>query len=268
MIEAIKQQFTKGMTDEDKLNSAREYLQILILKILDEKEFFKFMAFTGGTALRVIFGVRRFSEDLDFSLIKKGGFSFLEVNEGLVKGLNLTGLKVESKPKVKNTVLSLLLKFPGLLKQLGLSPLESQNLSIKIEVDSNPPKGGSVQNSLIQKSYIFNVTHFDLPSMYATKLHACFYRKYVKGRDFYDFIWYMSNRAKPNLLLLNNAIEQTQGENPKINERNFKDFLLKGIERVDFNDARKDVERFLEDKGELRLFDAKNIRSSVESIYG
>lgn len=268
MIEAIKQQFAKGMTNEDKLNRAREYIQILSLKILDEKGFFKFMAFTGGTALRVIFGVRRFSEDLDFSLIKKGGFSFPEVNAGLVKGFNLTGLQVESKPKVKNTVFSALLKFPGLLKQLELSPLESQNLSIKIEVDSNPPKGGGTQNSLIQKSYIFNVVHFDLPSMYATKLHACFYRKYVKGRDFYDFIWYIGNRAKPNLLLLNNAIEQTQGENPKINERNLKEFLLKGIERVDFNDARKDVERFLEDKKELRLFDAKNIRSSIESIYG
>jgi len=268
MIEAIKQQFAKGMTDEDKLNRVREYIQILSLKILDEKGAFKFMAFTGGTALRIIFGVRRFSENLDFSLIKKDGVSFPEVNERLVKGINLAGLQVESKPKVKNTVLSAMLKFPGLLKQLGLSPLESQNLSIKIEVDSNPPKGGNTQNTLIQKSYIFNVTNFDLPSMCATKLHACFYRKYVKGRDFYDFIWYLANRTKPNFLLLNNAIEQTQGKNPKINERNFKEFLLKGIERVDFNDARKDVERFLEDKKELRLFDAKNIRSSIESIYG
>lgn len=268
MIEAIKQQFTKGMTNEDKLNRAREYIQILSLKILDEKGFFKFMVFTGGTALRIIFGVRRFSEVLDFSLIKKGGFSFPEVNEGLVKGFSLAGLQVESKAKVKNTVVSSLLKFPGLLKQLGLSPLASQNLSIKVEVDSNPPKGGNIQNSLIQKFHIFNIVHFDLPSMYATKLHACFYRKYVKGRDFYDFIWYMANRAKPNLLLLNNAIEQTQGTNPKINEVNFKEFLLKGIERVDFNDVRKDVERFLEDKAELRLLDVKNIRSSIESIYG
>lgn len=268
MIEAIKRQFSRGMTDEDKLNRAREYLQVLSLKILDEQGFFKFLAFTGGTALRIIFGARRFSEDLDFSLVKKNGFSFSEVNEKLVKGLKLVGLQVESKPKVKNTVFSALLKFPGLLKQLELSPLESQNLSIKIKVDSNPPKGGNTQNSLIQRSYILNVAHFDLPSMYATKLHACCYRKYVKGRDFYDFIWYMANRTKPNFLLLNNAIEQTQGENPKINERNFKEFLLKSIERVDFNDVRKDVERFLEDKGELRLFDAKNIKSSIESIYG
>jgi hypothetical protein len=268
MIEAIKQQFTKGMSDEAKLNRAREFLQALALKILDEKGAFKFIAFTGGTALRIIFGLKRFSEDLDFSLVKKGGASFMELNEYLVKGFDLAGLKAESRPKVKNTVFAAMLKFPGLLKELGLSPLASQNLSIKIEADSNPPKGGIAQSAFIQKFYIFNITHFDLPSMYATKLHAYFYRKYVKGRDLYDFIWYMANRVKPNFLLLNNAIAQTQGTNPEIDERNFKEFLLKGLERVDFNIARKDVERFLEDKAELRLLDAKLIKNSIESIYG
>lgn len=268
MVEAIKQQFLRGMSDEDKLNRAREYLQALSLRILDEKGAFKFMAFTGGTALRIIFGLKRFSEDLDFSLIRSGGPSFSEINEILLNGLGLTGLKAESRPKVKNTVLSTMLKFPGLLKELGLSPLESQNLSIKIEVDSNPPKGGVTQSTLIQKFFILNLNHFDLPSMYATKLHACFYRKYVKGRDFYDFIWYMSNKVKPNFLLLNNAIKQTQGVSPKVEEGNFKEFLLKGVEKVDFNLARKDVERFLEDKSELRLMDAKLIKGSIESIYG
>lgn len=268
MVEAIKQQFLRGMSDEDKLNRAREYLQALSLRILDEKGAFKFMAFTGGTALRIIFGLKRFSEDLDFSLIRSGGPSFSEINEILLNGLGLTGLKAESRPKVKNTVLSIMLKFPGLLKELGLSPLESQNLSIKIEVDSNPPKGGVTQSTLIQKFFILNLNHFDLPSMYATKLHACFYRKYVKGRDFYDFIWYMSNKVKPNFLLLNNAIKQTQGVSPKVEEGNFKEFLLKGVEKVDFNLARKDVERFLEDKSELRLMDAKLIKGSIESIYG
>jgi len=268
MIEAIRQQFTKEMTDEDKFNRAREYIQILSLKILDERGTFRFMAFTGGTALRIIFGLKRFSEDFDFSLVKKDGPSFLEINKSLIDGLKLAGLDVESKPKVKNTVFGAMLKFPGLLKELGLSPLASQNLSIKIEADSNPPKGGIIQNTFIQKFYIFNVAHFDLPSMYATKLHACFYRKYVKGRDFYDFIWYMSKRIKPNFVLLNNAIEQTEGKFPGIDEKKFKGFLLKGIERVDFNSAARDVERFLEDKSELRLFNAELIKDSIKSVYG
>ena len=268
MIEVIKQRLTKEMSNEEKLNRCRELIQVLCLKILDESGAFVNLAFTGGTALRIIFGVRRFSEDLDFSLVKKGLKSFSEINENLVKGIKLAGLDVNSNVKTKNTVYNTMLKFPGVLKELGLSPLGSQNLSVKIEVDTNPPKGGNVQNRFIQQAYVFNVTHFDLPSMFATKLHACFYRDYFKGRDFYDFIWYMSNKAKPNFILLNNAIKQTEGAAPAVGEGNFKEFLLKGIERVDFKSARKDVERFLEDKSELRLLDADLIKSSIESVYG
>ena len=267
MIEIIKQRLTKEMSNEEKLNRCREFIQVLCLKILDESGAFASLAFTGGTALRIIFGVKRFSEDLDFSLVKKGLKPFSEINENLVKGIKLAGLDVNSNVKTKNTVHNTMLKFPGVLKELGLSPLESQNLSIKIEVDTNPPEGGVVQNRFIQQEYVFNVTHFDLPSMFSTKLHACFYRDYLKGRDFYDFIWYMSNKVKPNFVLLNNAIKQTEGAAPVVSERNFKEFLLKGIERVDFKSARKDVERFLEDKKELRLLDADLIKNNIESVY-
>lgn len=268
MIDIIKQRLTKEMTNEEKLNRCREFLQILCLKILDENKSFENIAFTGGTALRIIFGVRRFSEDLDFSLFKEGGGSFLETCEKLVKGIGLAGLDVSSNTKVKNTVHNTMLKFPGILKEIGLTPLEKQNLSIKIEVDTNPPKGGNTQSRFIQQAYLFNITHFDLPSMFATKLHACFCRKYIKGRDFYDFVWYMSNRVKPNFILLNNAIEQTEGSHPAVDESNFKQFLLGNVEQVDFAEVRKDVERFLEDKKELRFLDAGLIRSNIESVYG
>ena len=267
MIELIKQQLTRSMSDEEKLNRCRELIQLLCLKIFDEHKFFDNLCFTGGTALRVVFGVRRFSEDLDFSLVKKEDYSFSRMNDDLLKALALAGLKAESRPKFKKTVHSAMLKFPGALKEIGLSPLESQKLSIKLEVDTNPPKGGHIQTRIIQRAYVFNVAHFDLPSMFATKLHACFYRAYLKGRDYYDFIWYMGKAVKPNFILLNNAIAQTQGTNPAIDEGNFKKFLLEGVERVNFQEAQKDVERFLEDKNELRLFDAKLIKSSIESVY-
>ncbi|TAN60955.1 nucleotidyl transferase AbiEii/AbiGii toxin family protein [bacterium] len=267
MIELIKQQLTKNMPDEEKLNRCRELIQLLCLKILDEHRFFNNLAFTGGTALRVVFGVRRFSEDLDFSLVKKEKYSFHRLNDTLLKALALAGLKAESKPKSERTAHSAMLKFSGILKAIGLSTLESHKLSIKLEIDTNPPEGGHVQTRIIQRSYVFSVAHFDLSSMFATKLHACFYRTYLKGRDYYDFIWYMGNKVKPNFTLLNNAIAQTQGKNPDINESNFKEFLLKNIERVNFQEARKDVERFLEDKSELRLFDPKLIKSSIEAIY-
>lgn len=267
MIEFIKQQLTKNMSDEEKLNRCRELIQLLCLKIFDEHKLFDNLAFTGGTALRVIFGMKRFSEDLDFSLVKKENYSFSRINDDLLKAVSLAGLKAESKPKSEKTIHSAMLKFPGILKTIGLSPLESHNLSIKLEIDTNPPKGGYVQTRIIQRSYVFNVAHFDLSSMFATKLHACFYRSYLKGRDFYDFIWYMGNKVKPNFTLLNNAIVQTQGKNPDINEANFKGFLLKNIEKIDFNEAKRDVERFLENKNELRLFDAKLIKNSIEAVY-
>lgn len=267
MIDLIRQQLTNTMSDEEKLNRCRELIQFLCLKIFDEHKFFGRLAFTGGTALRVVFGAKRFSEDLDFSLVRKDAYSFSRMNDDLVKALALAGLKAESKPRTEKTVHSTMLKFPGILKEIGLSPLEGQKLSIKLEVDTNPPKGGHVQTRIIQRAYVFNVVHFDMPSMFATKLHACFYRNYLKGRDYYDFIWYMGNKVKPNFTLLNNAITQTQGAHPAVNEANFREFLLKGIERVDFKEAQKDVERFLEDKSELRLFDAKLIKNSIEAVY-
>lgn len=267
MIELIRQQLTSNMSDEEKLNRCRELIQFLCLKIFDEHKFFGSLVFTGGTALRVVFGAKRFSEDLDFSLVRKDDYSFSRMNGDLLKALTLAGLKAESKPRSEKTVHNTMLRFPGVLKELGLSPLEGQKLSIKLEVDTNPPKGGHVQTRIIQRAYVFNVVHFDLPSMFATKLHACFYRNYLKGRDYYDFIWYMGNKVKPNFTLLNNAIAQTQGAHQAINEGNFREFLLKGIERVDFKEAQKDVERFLEDKSELRLFDAKLIKNSIEAVY-
>lgn len=267
MIDVIKQQFTSGMSDNEKLNRVREFLQLACLKFIYDKGDFNQIVFTGGTALRVIFGLRRFSEDLDFSLVNHKGYSFLQLNSEIVRSFGLNGITVESAPKEDKTVHSTMLKFGGVLKASGLSPLEGQKLSIKLEIDTNPPKGGNLTNTLVNKIYVLNLAHFDLPSLFATKLHACFYRKYLKGRDYYDLIWYLGRKIKPNLLLLNNAIAQTQGKNPNLNENTFKTFLLEHIERVDLEKAKKDVERFLEDKTELKLFDAKVIRSTIENSY-
>lgn len=267
MIDLLKQQFTSVMSNEEKLNRVRELLQLTCLKIIYDKDFFRNIAFTGGTALRIIFDMRRFSEDLDFSLVNKKGYNFFNINSELIRGFGLYGLKIESVPKVDKNVHSAFLKFGGLLKEVGLSPLESQKLSIKIEIDTNPPKGGNSLTTFVDKTYTLNIHHFDLPSMFATKLCACFYRKYTKGRDFYDLIWYAGRKVKPNYLLMNNAIKQVRDKNPEIDEHNFKDFLLTHIEKIDFNIVKKDVERFLEDKGELRIFELKAIKNAIDITY-
>lgn len=267
MIEVLKQQFNRDMPNEEKVNRSREFLQILCLKIMYDKGFLDKLAFVGRTALRIIFDMRRFSEDLDFSLVHKRGYNFFYINSELIRGFELYGLKMESKPKEERNVHSAFLKFRGLLEELGISPLVSQVLSVKIEVDTNPPLGGNLVTTYVNKTYPLNITHFDLPSMFATKLSACFYRKYTKGRDFYDLVWYLGKKIKPNLPLLNNAIRQTQGKNPRIDERNFKEFLLEHIAKIDFNSVKKDVERFLEDKAELKLLDLKPIKNSIEAFY-
>lgn len=267
MIDVIRQQFKAGMSDYDKLNVTREFLQILTLKIMDEKKLFEDLAFLGGTSLRILFDLRRFSEDLDFSVRRKGSFDSLKLEGELGKSFRLYGLNFELKSKTRGAIYGMMMKFPGLLKELGLSPLVSEKLSIKLDVDTNPPSGGKTTNSLVNKIYLFNVTHYDLPSLYAGKLHACFYRKFTKGRDFYDFIWYLGRKATPNWELLNNSIQQTQGKALGLNEDNFCGFLQEKIRLIDFEQVKKDVERFLEDKGELALFNEERISSAIRNVY-
>ena len=282
MIDVIKQQFTPGMPVSQKLNVTREFLQILSLKIINEKKFFNQIAFVGGTALRILYDIKRFSEDLDFSLIRREvpnhpkrvkqveglpQYDFGKIHKELLRSFHLNGLPLEAKVRTQGNVHSLMMKFTGLLKELGLSELPSQKLSIQLEIDANPPAGWILANTIVNKHYMFNIVHYDLPSLYAGKLHACFYRKFTKGRDFYDFVWYLGKKVHPNLLLLNNAIKQTQGQDAGITKKNFKMYLLNKIRQIDFEHVKKDVERFLEDKSELSLFNLKMIQGTIETVY-
>lgn len=263
MLGVLKQQIKPEMSLEEKLNRVREFLQILILKIMHDKGYFNNLAFVGGTALRFLFNLRRFSEDLDFSLVDKKKYNFKELNLQIERELRLFGLSIETKIREKLMVQNTFLKFSELLKDLGVSRLSDQKLSIKIEVDSNPPKGWNLETTLINKVYLVNLVHFDLPSLCASKLHACLYRKYTKGRDFYDLVWYIARQVEPNYILLNNAIKQTQGIDLRLNDDNFKEFLLNNLEKIDFEVVKKDVERFLEDKQELGLLRFEIIKNML-----
>jgi len=267
MIDVLKAQLKPDMPAEIKLHRTRETLQLMALKIIYDKGWFNNLLFVGGTALRFLYDLRRFSEDLDFSLFDKDGYDFTKIVGQLSKEFQLNGLSVDPVIKKKSTVHGVFLKFQGLLKELGISPLKDQKLSINFEVDTNPPQGSIIQKTMVNKIYLFQMTHPDLPSSYATKLHACFYRTYVKGRDFYDFIWYLGKRIKPNYELLNNAITQTQKSNPGLNEGNIKDFLLEKMGSIDLTQATKDVERFLEDKDELKFIDVETIKGSILTVF-
>jgi len=264
MLEILKQQLKDIPTVEEKTNSLREFLQILVLKIIYDLGLFKNLSFVGGTALRILYDLRRFSEDLDFSLTNTEKYDFAGFTNSLDQQLSNYGLQVETRTEDKKVIQNIDIKFKGLLAQLSLSGHKSERLFIKVEIDTNPPQGANLELSLVNKTYIFTVSHYDLPSLYATKLHACFFRKYVKGRDFYDLVWYLGKRIKPNFELLNNAIAQTESKKSPVTEANFSEFLRSQLSAIDFTVVRKDVDRFLEDKTELRLLDKDLIMQLVK----
>lgn len=253
MLELIRERLEKFDEERMKVLVLREELQLLLLKIIYDLGYFGNLAFVGGTALRVLFGLRRFSEDLDFSLVSKKDYNFGRLVNRVSFQLKKYKLQTDLNVKEQKTVQNVMFRFKELLNIFGLSKLKGQKLSIKIEVDINPPKGGDLEISLVSKSQIFSVTHYDLPSLYATKLHACFFRKFVKGRDFYDLVWYLGRDITPNFKLLNNAIYQTEHSRFNIKQDNFKNFLDKNLEKVDFSKIRADVEKFLEDRREVKL---------------
>jgi len=267
MMGILEKLLQSKQSNEEKINYLREFLQVLILRIIYNKGYFGNLSFVGGTALRFLYDLKRFSEDLDFSLIEKKNYIFNKLSGDLYRELENYGFKLDINKKDSKIVQTIDLKFKNILHELNLSPIKSHKILIRLEIDTNPPKGWTTQVTLINKTYIFTVTHFDLSSLYALKLHACFYRKYTKGRDFYDLIWYLSKKSEPNYLLLNNAIKQTEKSVVKINKNNFKDFLCTKIEKIDFKKVKRDVERFLEDKNELRLFDKNLILNTIKSSY-
>lgn len=264
MLDIIKGHLKDGMSGEERTYLVREDLQILILKILFDLGMFKNLAFVGGTALRIIFGLRRFSEDIDFSLMQRKGYNFNKFSKAVQYQLKKYGFNIDVKENDRKVVQTIMFKFKDILVNLGLSDIGSQKLSIGVEIDTRPPEGWKTDISLISKTFVFTVTHYDLASLYATKLHACFFRRYTKGRDFYDLIWYLGKKILPNFTLLNNAIAQTEGKEVIVTEENFTDFLLERVKKTNFVQAREDVERFLVDKGELKLLDKELIKQFIK----
>jgi hypothetical protein len=186
--------------------------------------------------------------------------------ERLENELTLENLNVSIKFKDKKAVASAFIKFQGLLHQFNLSPHHDQALLIKFEVDQNPPSGWNTKFSMINRDFLIGINHHDLPSLFAGKLHALLYRKYAKGRDYYDFIWYVGRKIKPNLTLLNNAIYQTQNIRLDLDLVKLKSELRQKFSTIDFLNIRADVSPFLADLNELRFFEKDVFISMVDDL--
>ncbi len=130
------------------------------------------------------------------------------------RDLTLAGFEAEVTWNDRKTVQSGWVRLGGILHDAGLSGRADQKLSIKIEIDTRPPAGGSCERKVLTRHLTFLVQHYDLPSLLAGKLHAAISRTYAKGRDWYDLVWYLSQRPpiSPNLILLQNALDQTRGD--------------------------------------------------------
>ena len=231
------------------LNWMREYLQARILAVLQEQGAMIALAFLGGTALRFLYQLPRYSEDLDFSLEKSGeNYTFRTNLEAISNVLTQEGYPIQIKFNDQKTVYHAFIGFPGLLFEFGLSPHVDQNFTIKIEVDTRPPLGAELTTSLIRYRELFlNIQHHDKASLLAGKVHAILQRNYLKGRDVFDLVWYLSDRTwpLPNFQMLNNALQQTSWEGPQLTASNWKMILYDKLSHSDLARARDDVGPFL-----------------------
>ena len=255
----------------DYRNALKEIAQEVALCGLSRGSFFDKAAFYGGTALRIFYGLDRFSEDMDFSLSKKDEAFDLSRYFGILEEeLYSVGLEmsVESKAKKQETaVQSAFLKGNTLKHLLKIvpaknTPLQVPNneiLRIKFEVDTNPPELANYETKYRLLPSPFAVKLYDKPSLFAGKLHALLCRNWktrVKGRDFYDFIWYVSNKTSVNLPHLQKRMEQTgHWDTDKVlTIAQLKNLLKDRFHTINFEDAKHDVQPFIADRSILDLW--------------
>jgi len=250
-------------------NQAREYLQALILQSLQRSGAMVSLAFLGGTALHFLYNSLRYSEDLDFSLEGDPGvYDFRKFLNDVRRDMEAQGYVITLNFSDQKTVHNAFVKYPGLLFDLGLSPHRDEVLAVKVEVDTHPPQGAVVETTLVRRHVLLNIQHHDRSSLMAGKMHALLQRPYLKGRDLYDLIWYLSTPdwPAPNLVLLNNALEQTGWSGGTIRPETWRKTLLAHLENISWKQALADVEPFLLSQQESSLLTRENLNRLLGGI--
>lgn len=257
MIEIIQEKLrqyraTNAVEEE---NATKEIIQEIALYALWRGDFFDVALFQGGTSLRILHRLPRFSEDLDFMLrLPNPEFDWAPYLKVLVEVFAQFGLKLDAQPKERmdKAVREAVLKDNSIASQLDLTFAGTgrrKTIRIKLEIDTNPPPGSGEASTFIDFPADYEVRHQNLPSNFALKIHALLCRGYLKGRDWYDFSWYVSNGVKPNLTHLQAALIQagpwTGQEGFKIDMAWLEDTLRNTIATIDWKAAADDVRRFL-----------------------
>ena len=250
-------------------NLAREYLQALILQSLQRAGAMTALAFHGGTALRFLYSLPRYSEDLDFALAGHvKAYDFRAILQSIRKDLEAQGYIITLKVNDQKTVHSAFVRFSGLPYELKLTPHRDEVLAVKLEVDTRPPVGAGLTTTIVRRHVLLNLQHHDRASLLAGKLHAILQRPYLKGRDVYDLVWYLSDRnwPAPNLNYLNHALAQTDWTGPTLTIENWRKIIRTQIESVSWEQVLDDVRPFLAAQQEADLLTKENLMGLLKNL--
>ena len=268
---------------EDYVRALREILQEIVLLGLWRSKFFEKAAFYGGTALRIFYGIDRYSEDLDFSLLKPmPDFDISRYISALEREVRSFGFQVSVTVREKNAespVQSAFLKADTLKHLLVIETSEDiarqiprgQVMKIKIEVDTDPPMGFDTENKFLLQPIPFSVRTFVLSDLFAGKMHAVLCRRWksrVKGRDWYDLVWYAAHHPQLHLGHLEQRMIQSGHvkEGERLTKEKFFLLTLNAIDKLDVNQIKKEVEPFVKNPEALEVWSKEFFRDVVKRI--
>lgn len=285
LIEQMLSQYTIE-TFEDERNAIKEIMQEVTLSGLARTDFFKHAAFYGGTALRMFHELDRFSEDLDFTLMYPNDkFDMKKYIYAIREAVESLGLSFEIKEKEKsrnssiksaflkgNTKEYFLIFYPDSIhtSQINIG----EKIRIKFEIDINPPEYASTRFEYRLLPYNYKVQLYDKPSLFAGKIHAVLARKWktrVKGRDYYDYVYYLASNTPVNLNHLEARLKQTQTieRDTVFTLELLKEMLYRHFDKVDYKIAKSDVLPFIKNTKDLEAWEPeffKTITTKLRSI--
>ena len=270
--------------DEERESAIKEIIQEIALAGLSRAGFFNKAAFCGGTCLRIFHGLNRFSEDLEFALLEKDpNFKLDNYFPSLKKEFVSYGLdmSVELKKKDEHTeVQSAFLKGNTLMLMLSFFPksedakraVSNQKIKIKFEIDLDNPSGGVTEFKYKMLPAPYEVQIFDEPTLFASKIHAILCREYkhhVKGRDYYDYLFYIGKGSKFNIKYLENKLKNSGGkigDSETLTLEKVKELLKEKFETTNYESAKEDVTNFVNDKDGLKLWKKELFISTIDSL--
>ena len=283
VIEAMLAKYNP-QNNEERENAIKEIIQEIALAGLSRGGFFDKAAFYGGTCLRIFHGLNRFSEDLDFALLDKDpNFKLDDYFPALQKEFQSYGIEMSVELKKKDEeaeVQSAFLKGNALTLMMSFFPksedakrvVSNQKIKIKFEVDTDNPSGGTTEYRYKMLPAPYEVRIFDEATLFAGKIHAILcrsYKNHVKGRDYYDYLFYIGKGSTFNLKYLENKLKSTGGiigDSEALTLKRVKELLQTKFESVDYESAKEDVSNFINDKNGLKMWKKELFISTIDSL--